>query len=60
MRGRDQDEERRSREIARLTPTTNDDVATEALEGDGAQPRAGDVSLLAQTLNESVSEVDAR
>ena len=31
-----------------------------ALEGDGAQPRAGDVSLLAQTLNESVSEVDAR
>ena len=60
MRGRDQDEERRSREIARLTPTTDDDVATEALEGDGAQPRAGDVSLLAQTLNESVSEVDAR
>jgi glyoxylase-like metal-dependent hydrolase (beta-lactamase superfamily II) len=60
IRRRDDHEERRSQELARLTPTTSDDVATDAPEGDGAEPHAGDVSLLARTLNESVSEVDAR
>jgi hypothetical protein len=56
----DDDEERRTEEIARLMPTTDDQEATGAVGGDGAGTRAGDVSLLAQTLNENVSEVDAR
>jgi glyoxylase-like metal-dependent hydrolase (beta-lactamase superfamily II) len=60
IRRGDEDEERRSQELARLTPTTNDDVAADASDGNGAEPHAGDVSLLARTLNESVSEVDAR
>ena len=39
-------------------PKPDDDVATGAtVSGDGA--RAGDVSLIARTLNENVSEVDA-
>jgi glyoxylase-like metal-dependent hydrolase (beta-lactamase superfamily II) len=58
--GRDDDEERRTEEIARLAPASDDDAAIGAPEGDGADTRAGDVSLIAQTLNESVSEVDAR
>ena len=58
--GRDDDERRRTEEIARLSPSANDDGASDASEGDGADARAGDVSLLARTLNESVSEVDAR
>jgi hypothetical protein len=59
--GRDDDEEeRRTEEIARLTPTLDDHEVTGASGADGAGPRAGDVSLLAQTLNENVSEVDAR
>jgi hypothetical protein len=58
--GRDEDEERRTAELARLTPTTNGDDGAADAEGDDASTRAGDVSLLARTLNESVSEVDAR
>ena len=58
--GRDDDEQRRTEEIARLTPDTNDDAASVTTGEDGAGGRAGDVSLIAQTLNESVSEVDAR
>jgi predicted RecA/RadA family phage recombinase len=58
--GRGDDEDRRTEEIARLTSTSPDDVVTGAPDGTDAGTRAGDVSLLAQTLNESVSEVDAR
>jgi glyoxylase-like metal-dependent hydrolase (beta-lactamase superfamily II) len=59
--GRDDDEQRRTDEIARLTPEKNDDDAASAASGDdGTGARAGDVSLIAQSLNESVSEVDAR
>ena len=58
--GRDDDEQRRTEEIARLTPDTNDDAASVTAGEDGAGARAGDVSLIARTLNESVSEVDAR
>jgi hypothetical protein len=55
---RDDDVQRRTDELARLTPLPDDDVATGATaSGDGA--RAGDVSLIARTLNENVSEVDA-
>ena len=60
MGGRGEREERRTEELARLIPATSNDVAPGAPDGDGAGARAGDVSLLAQTLNESVSEVDAR
>ena len=56
----DEEEERRTEEIARLTPTTADHEGSGAPAGDGAGARAGDVSLLARTLNENVSEVDAR
>jgi hypothetical protein len=56
-RGDGDDERRRTEELARLTPTADDGVATgAAASGDGA--RAGDVSLIARTLNENVSEVD--
>ena len=55
--GRDEHEERRAEELERLRPATNNGDEAGAEDG---QPRAGDVSLLAQTLNESVSEVDAR
>jgi hypothetical protein len=58
--GRAGREDRRTEELARLAPPTSDDVAPGAPEGDGAGERAGDVSLLAQTLNESASEIDAR
>jgi glyoxylase-like metal-dependent hydrolase (beta-lactamase superfamily II) len=59
--GRDDDEPRRTDELARLTPEKNDDDAASAASGDdGTGARAGDVSLIAQSLNESVSEVDAR
>ena len=58
--GRDDDEQRRIDELARLSPSTNDDVAIGASGSDGDGARAGDVSLLAQRLNESVSEIDAR
>jgi glyoxylase-like metal-dependent hydrolase (beta-lactamase superfamily II) len=57
--GRNDDEQRRTEEIARLRPN-DDDAVIGAPEGDGAGARAGDVSLLARTLNENVSEVDAR
>ena len=56
----DEEEERRTEEIARLTPTTEDHEVMGASAGDSAGARAGDVSLLARTLNENVSEVDAR
>jgi hypothetical protein len=58
--GKREDEERRADEIARLTPSTSDDVALVASDGDGDGARAGDVSQLAQTLNESASALDAR
>jgi hypothetical protein len=58
--GREEREARRTEELARLTPTPSDDVAPGATEGNGAGAPAGDVSLLAQTLNESASEIDAR
>ena len=45
--------------IARLSQTSDDD-AIDASTGDGDGTRGGDVSQLARTLNESVSEVDAR
>ena len=60
MRGRDENEDRRSREFATAPPHDERRRRDRAPEGEGAQPRAGDVSLLARTLNESVSEVDAR
>jgi glyoxylase-like metal-dependent hydrolase (beta-lactamase superfamily II) len=56
----DEEQERRADEIARLTPSTSDDVALVASDGAGDGARAGDVSQLAQTLNESASALDAR
>jgi len=60
MGGKDDDEERRADEIERLSPSTSDDVAVSASDGDGDGAHAGDVSRLAQTLNESASALDAR
>jgi hypothetical protein len=57
--GRDDDEQRRTEELARLTPSTDDQVTAGARAGDDDGTRAGDVSLIARTLNENVSEVDA-
>jgi glyoxylase-like metal-dependent hydrolase (beta-lactamase superfamily II) len=57
---RSEEEERRADEIARLTPSTSDDVVEHASSGDGDGAHAGDVSLLAETLNESASAIDAR
>jgi glyoxylase-like metal-dependent hydrolase (beta-lactamase superfamily II) len=58
--GRDDEDERRTDEIARLSPSTSDDVAIASPEGDGDLTRGGDVSRLAETLNESASAIDAR
>ena len=57
--GRDDDEQRRTEELARLTPSTDDQVTAGARAGDDDGTRAGDVSLIARTINENVSEVDA-
>jgi glyoxylase-like metal-dependent hydrolase (beta-lactamase superfamily II) len=52
------DEQRRTEELARLAPSTDDAASAEATAGGDGQ-RAGDVSMIARTLNENVSEVDA-
>ena len=51
-------EQRRTEELARLTTSSDGHAATGAT-ADGDGERAGDVSLIARTLNENVSEVDA-
>jgi len=58
--GRDDDEERRTEEIARLTADSGDDAEIGSPDEGTSDTRAGDVSLIARTLNESVAEVDAR
>lgn len=57
--GRDEKEERRTEELARLTPTTTDELAASTPSGDGAGAMTDDVSLLANRLSESPSEIDA-
>jgi hypothetical protein len=54
----DDDEQRRTEELARLAPSTDDD-ASAGVTASGDGQRAGDVSMIARTLNENVSEVDA-
>jgi glyoxylase-like metal-dependent hydrolase (beta-lactamase superfamily II) len=56
---RDEEEERRTEELARLAPTTTDEIAASTPSNDGAGARADDVSLLATRLSESPSEIDA-
>jgi glyoxylase-like metal-dependent hydrolase (beta-lactamase superfamily II) len=56
--GRDDDESRRADELARLSPTLADDLPAHTPMADGAG--ADDVSLVAQRLADSTSEVDAR
>jgi len=54
---RDDDEERRTGELARLNQSTEELAA--ATRGDGAGALTDDVSLLATRLSESPSEIDA-
>src|SRR5437763_4719687 len=56
--GRDDDERRRTDELARLSPTPSDDLAVGVTAGNGAH--ADDVSLVAQRLADTTSQVDAR
>ena len=55
--GRDDDEQRRTDELARLIPTRTDDLPASAPADDGTH--ADDVSLVAQRLAETPSQVDA-
>jgi hypothetical protein len=56
--GRDDDELRRTDELARLSRTSTNDLPTRAPVGDGAD--ADDVSLVAQRLADATSQIDAR